>query len=712
MADTIRDVIIRIAIQQQPAKIQAPDFSAVTQAYEEASKKVQSFGIASGLPAAGGFTPPPGMSLGAAGVAGEFQQSQFGQSGAAGVASRSSRGKSEAADIVGMLKQQIAEAESLTPALDAAVNEHLRILEENGTDENKVLAQQAIDFRDHVKNAIEEKKNELSGMESAESKRVAVMTAASEKFKQISVSEKTAAFNRAKEKREAAQAEAEADRQAENQKQAIAVAAKKRFDEIAVSEKAAAFRRRQAAEESESAAQRAAKSQAVINRMVGDLRSSGEGAFNAARGIALLSSQNNESLQVMIKRVAMVQGAWDIVAGGALVFRGLTSSIHAATAAGGIHAVAMMAVSSANATVAATALVASQALNAMTAAAVAAATVYAPITIVVVAVTAAIFALAYAWHVVSKSQKDAEEAAKPILDTLREVGNRVRNLNQDAASYDLGKQLIGIRNLTTAEEKLAAIRAGRVGEKLGANGNGFDVVAVANQQIAAAAPGRNTDGYKENIRILEGMLNVNEKVIDREKEKLSLIRDQKKELDDSLSKQKSILETATAAYEKEKQRLSATQESLGKLNAIQIAELKRYGEIVKGGGQLNEGQLKRLEELGGSIGKEFSGEQFRKKGVGRESLLEPFNNGRKIVGEGSDFQAKLDEYKKAADDNLKIVNESLKKAAELRIQEQEQVASVAALLKRLYAEKSAVENLRLMLENMEREQAKRDKKGR
>ena len=49
---------------------------------------------------------------------------------------------------------------------------------------------------------------------------------------------------------------------------------------------------------------------------VNAFRSAGEGAFRMARGLALLSASGSESLQKLIQKVAIAQGAFDVFAGG------------------------------------------------------------------------------------------------------------------------------------------------------------------------------------------------------------------------------------------------------------------------------------------------------------------------------------------------------------------------------------------------------------
>lgn len=622
MAETIRDVIIKLRIQQDQAKLQAPDFSEVERAAKDASARVSAAFSAA--------------TSGAGGIAGGASGG-----GAGGVASRAGRRSKSATEDIDALRESIRAAEQQLGALEAAFYEL-------GDAEKEAVAP----MHDAIMAAIADKKAELAVAEEADR----VKTEAATRFKQIAISEKIAAFNARKATEESTAADKEAAR------------AKKELEAAT------------------------AKAQAQLNRIAGDMRSAGEGAFRAARGIALWTADSDESLQKMIKNVAAVQGAWDIASGSINVIRGLSSAMTVASAAGGVYAVAMTQVARAQGAVAATAIAASTAIKAL----------WGPIGAVLAVVAAALAAGAIAWRSWAASQREAEKAGEPVLDQMRQFGDFIRNNNQRTGFFDTEKAILDLQKFETAAERAKA--AANIG---GGLGRGKDVVGGARDD-ARKASRRTDEENSKAVELRQSELAVNEKVIEREKLKLELIREQQKELDSNLEKQKGILDTAKKSYELEKSRVATIQEQLGKLDAIQEAELKRLGEKVKAG-TATEGDYARLEAYGNiePVG-QFLQERNRKKGEGKENLLTPFNNGKPLTGQGSNLQDELDKYKKAADDTAKLTKETLKRAAELKVQEQQQMKEVAQLLKDLYAEKSAVENLKLFLENQRREQDRRD----
>lgn len=622
MADTIRDVIIKLRIQQDAAKLQVPDFSEIEKAAKDAASRVS---------AAFSAAAP-----GASGVA-----SNASSGGAAGVSSSASKGSRRATEDIDDLRERISQAEGLLKEFESAV--------ESAGDAEKQALQP---IHALMVQAINDKKAELAAAEESER----VKTAAAEKFKQISVSEKIAAFNARKAAEEAAAADKEAAR------------AKKELEEAS------------------------RKAQAQLNRIAGDMRSAGEGAFRAARGIALWTATSDDQLQRMIKNVAAVQGAWDIASGSINVIRGLSSAMTVASAAGGTYAVVMTQVARAQTAVAVTATIASAAVKSL----------WGPVGAVLAVVTTVIAAGAIAWRSWAASQKEAEEAGKPVLDLMRQYGDAIRNKNQQVSLFDTEKSILDLQKFESAAEKAKA--AAEIG---GGLGRGYTVVKKA-QEYGRLSYSRTNEENDKAVEKLQSYLAVNQKVVEREKIKLELIREQQKELDANLKKQKEILDTAKKSYEEEKKKVSTIQEQLGKLDAIQKAELERIGKRVKSG-TASEGEYKRLEEYSGieTIGN-FLKERNRKKGEGREDLLDAFNNGKPLTGQGSNLQEELDKYKKAADDTANLTKETLKRAAELKVQEQQQMKEVAQLLKDLYAEKSAVENLKLLLENQRREQDRRD----
>lgn len=442
---------------------------------------------------------------------------------------------------------------------------------------------------------------------------------------------------------------------------------------------------------------------AEANFKIGDaLKQGGEGAFTAARGFAFLFTSTDEGYQQLIANVTAAQGAFDLFKGSFETVKGLSAAYTTALAAqsaaqvtatstGGAYAVVMYGVSAAQTAVAVTAGVASVAMKAL----------WGPLGVALALVSGLVAAAAIVWNSWSKSQKAAAEAAKPVEDAMRKSANALRAQQALVAQLDMKDQIAQLNEYATASEKLANLPSRRAANK--------ELFQSNTQKTAVQIATGQNDGAQKSLSILESQAGMTQQAAEREKERLGLIREAGKELQNNLDKQKQILETAKQSYESEKARVAGLQESLGKLNKIEQAELKRLGDKVKGGGQLTDREAERVGELGGQVGQDYLKERNRQKGEGKEDLLTPFNNGQKLTGQGSKLQEELDKYKKATDDTAKLTQETLKRAAELKVQEQQQMAEVARLLGEVYAEKSAIENLKLFLESQRREADKKAK---
>lgn len=456
---------------------------------------------------------------------------------------------------------------------------------------------------------------------------------------------------------------------------------------------------------------------------IGDsLKQAGEGTFVAARGYALLFTSTDEGYQNLIRNIQNTQGVFDLAKGTYETMKALSAAYATASAAaaaaqtavavtavpaaagqgavaatatagsvsGGAYSVVMFVVAVAQTAVAVTAKAAAAAMSRL----------WGPVAAVIAIVTAAVTAAIIVWQAYAASCKEAAKAMQPVEDSMRKAGHALREQNQAASELDLQDQIKQLKEYGTASEKLANLPKRRAANKdLFEENRGATAGQIATGQLDEAG---------KSVSLMESQLSMTQQAAEREKDRLGLIREAGKELQNNLDKQKSILETAKQAYEQEKGRVASLQESLGKLNAVQQAELKRLGDKVKSGEELNDLEAERVGELGGQVGQEYTKERNRKKGEGKEDLLTPFNNGKSLTGQGSKLQEELDKYKNATDETAKLTQETLKKAAELKIQEQQQMTEVARLLKEVYAEKSAIENLKLFLENQQRDQSKKD----
>lgn len=280
MAETIRDVIIKLRILQDKAVLQVPDIGPMKAAAEEVEKAWNKANSAAG--GAGGAASPTGPSVSAPpGSTGYPSASPAGKSSAG-------RRTSSRVSLADELREQIAAAEAMLPELDRQY-EHLSDTDKETADIVRQTVQEKLDAR-RLELAERIKQDELNAR-------------AAEKFKRIAESEKSAAFERAK------------------------------WMEIEkANTKALAISYKESAAES-------ARAQAALNSITADLRSAGEGAFRAARGFALLTTSTKEGYEQLVKNIATVQGAWDVFSGGLNTLRGVSDTFRKISLEGGIATV-------------------------------------------------------------------------------------------------------------------------------------------------------------------------------------------------------------------------------------------------------------------------------------------------------------------------------------------------------------------------------------
>ncbi len=630
MAETIRDVIIRIAIEQKNAKLQVPDFSPIEAAVQKSA---------------------------------ETQSKAF-------TSAFKSANSGKGSGIAAAMRSQIEEAESLTPALDAAVNQHLEILKMSNTEENRLLAEQAIAYRDSVREIIEAKKTELKTLEEAESRKQAIMTQSSARLKEITISEKIAAFER-----------------------------------------------RKAAEALKDANAEAVRNQALINRIAGDMRSAGEGAFRAARGIALWTADSDEQLQKMIKNVAAVQGAWDIVSGSMNVLRGVTSAYTAVTAAGGVYVVVQklvakgnleVASSAAAATTATTALAAAQTAGSSTGKAAAASTglltkAFTPLGAIIVSIVAALGTGWWAMRKFSEEEENAAKNAEPILNRFRKLREELSGMKTFEGHLGVHEQIMALNDQMSPASRLVELENRRlvIAQKL----QEID----ANRLLQLARTG-NADEREVALKMLQEFDSLNDRLTATEKEKIDALRAQGAALQENLKSTEDIAKAAKDALQAEKDRVAGVQRSLGAMDPLKKAELKRYGEIIKSGGVLNDSQLARLDQgfRGLSPVAEFVDRQYVAKGRGQENILAPFNGGQNLSGVGSDLQALQRTSDEAGARFLEEFKLTMQMMAQNKAEIYNEMQSVVAKIRERFASKDETRQLQETLSEMDRRSHERD----
>ena len=470
----------------------------------------------------------------------------------------------------------------------------------------------------------------------------------------------------------------------------------------AVSESASLAKR--ALTESESAVSKAigANHRYVENMFqVGDsLKQGGEGAFIFARGMALLTSDTEENYKALIQNIAITQGFFDVTKGSFEFIKGGAVAYRTATAAGGIYALTMQGVAGAQALVATTAAAASTAVKAL----------WGPIGIAVAAVGAVWLVGKNAWSAYIEEMRSAKEAATPLIGELERLKSLTRGLAETEANVALEKERIAIDDAATAAERLESISK----QHLQTN------IALSRVQMGQGG----VDKLKQNIiegddetraaafAVVSKIQGLQENLIAQEKEKLAIYKEQQNALVQNLDKQKSIAESAKAAAQQERDRVAGLQASLGRLNQVQKNELERLGKKAKEG-TLTDQEAGRLEQGFGQIPtvRKFVEERYRKKGEGSELILEPFNNGQRITGEGSKLEEALKKEAEAVAKQVKAEEDLARGIKELGTKRAMAQADLYRVLTEYFAEKSDFVWLKEEIERRQKEGLNRDMKG-
>lgn len=425
---------------------------------------------------------------------------------------------------------------------------------------------------------------------------------------------------------------------------------------------------------------------------IGDaLKQGGEGAFTAARGFAFLFTSTDDGYRQLIANISAAQGAFDLTKGGFEIVKGGANAMNIAAASGGVYAVAMGAVATAQTAVAVTAAAAGTAVKSL----------FGPLGIALSVVTGLVYLLRDAWASTAESEKKAAEFAKPLITDLDLLAESLGKINQAKAGIELGRELAGLDTEITAAEKLA-----KLDERRAAARKEFEAIDPANA-IRVAKSG-DADASAKALEILQASGDIHKSIIDMDRERLSLLKDQQSALQQNLDKQNSIAEAAKDAANQERNRVASLQESIGRLDAIQRAELQKLGQKVKAGGTLSDEEAKRIGELGGSVGKDFESQYFQKKGAGQENILAPFNNGVSLSGQGSKLEEMTRKETEEVNKFIEMNQKTIQEFQALNVKKMQSAIALSTEIKNHFAGKLELEMVREEVEKLSREQNTRN----
>ena len=715
MADTIRDVIIRIGIQQQNAKLVVPDYSATVKAAEDASTRIQAeFAKIKSSPAVGNVELPAIAAMDAVLKKSEevrasyqvlFAEIRDGFQAAtnAATAAKSAAAQTASAPAVpaaytssaipkpsggsrprnGSMptREGIEEAKRGLAEIDA-VYEHLRQETNNfATDLDKIGAAEIESIRATMAEEIRIQEQRLN-----------IHEAAAAKFKEIQKSERLAVVERVKDQEE------------------VMKTAQERFKKIAASERLAAYKRGQeeervkeienaakrveAARRKEAAAEQAR--QAKINTSVEAIRSSGEGVFRAWRGAALVFSDTSDGLEKLMNNIRYAQGAWDIFSGSAQLAKGAMRAFSvvqiAATAAGGYYALALNLIAVAQTRLTAAVVVSTNAVRGFVA------LIGGPVVATAVAAVAIWGAATYAMGGFSKQATETSSDLGNLVSQAKLLTGALHEMQDVDLHLKLADELAKIREQIPYEEKILGLmdRQGDVQKA---------ILDIQKQDIPKKL--QNNDD-KVAIQAGLGLLKLQEDLQKRnlgiEKDIAQAHREQQAELQKNLEKQQQILATAKMAAEQERGRVESLQEAVGRLTEVERIELKNLIDKKNSGQELTRSETERLGQIGGSVGQDVLRSLNIKEGSPLAELLNKAFKGQALTGPGSQL-GNLD----AAVSKQTGLIEQQRKELEKRSEEIGKLISASLdrqgeMAERLYKQiLTAIEALERRQQNMERE---------
>lgn len=347
------------------------------------------------------------------------------------------------------------------------------------------------------------------------------------------------------------------------------------------------------------------------------MKQAGEGIFTLARGAAFTFASTEEDAQKALKAVAALQGGFDIFKGTVETVRGVSEAMKAFSTISSVAATAETARAAATAT-------ATTATVAATPAAAALSVALGPITIIAVALAAAIGGLALAWKFFSD---DAPEAVDETADSLKKASAEAQRFKEtvrgislaaeiDTIQFDAKESNVGLlsdpkarlKEIKRLEEQTnAEIKEARFKDTI-AGFEGIDPFATTKQNQELE--------LENNKRLIE---------LEERRKRLQVARgDAEKQLADAqrdgLRIQQDALRTTKEIVEVRKQEKESQRIALGRLTTAEAEELKSLTDKARAGNLNTVAGVNRLTELGGESTQGFAdqffgnrGDQFKKR---------------------------------------------------------------------------------------------------
>lgn len=428
--------------------------------------------------------------------------------------------------------------------------------------------------------------------------------------------------------------------------------------------------------QAEAQKQQMARNDAIM-KGADSFRAATEGAFMMARGLSFLGAGSEEDLAAIAKQIAHIQGAFDTFRGGIEVVKGVHEATKALSAVQSASAAATAAQTAAQATYTATtgtATVATKAFNA--------ALLANPIVAVTAGITAAGLALA-AYTVYLRNATEEQDKNAGLYEKHSERLNKIRQQmksTQDAFDYKssqleleaekqkldvLGKQM-------TIQQQINQIQK-QQDESFGLG----SIEEWQERRDASSWMGKN-QGFHEQTQAAQELVRVLDMQEQAERRKLDLLMKQTDFRKEEAQQAKSILQTVNEQLAAEKQRNQASLVTLGQLSKGQRNRFEDLSERVKSGETLNRGEERWLRGLNISEVQGFFNERDAQRGQKDAGLLDAFTPQK---------QQRIKSLEQQRDHFKMIEEEVSREADELAEERNRQVRETAERIKQLLDQK-------------------------
>lgn len=335
-------------------------------------------------------------------------------------------------------------------------------------------------------------------------------------------------------------------------------------------------------------------------RLAAALRETGEGVLRLSRGFVLLSGASDETLETMVKSLAVVQGLHDLYSGSEKIVRNLAEAEKALAAAQALQTAATVGgTAAAGAATAATASYTTATL-ALAAAQRAATVVLNPVTLAIAALAAVVMTAVEAYDYFTTS---ADEAREAVLAQAQAVDILTAAFDKQLA---IERQITDLQRTTMSDAEKRASLDKQYFQGIGDASFDIDMARGKSPEAEKVARESAARQYAEAAAALKQRDQLERNILDNQKQ-------QADNQIEAIKRQEQLVEAAQRQVDAEKQKADAMQSQIGRLSTLQQSQLKALRDKLLAGGDLSRGEEKRLDELGGEQGRAIVDARARKR---------------------------------------------------------------------------------------------------